>query len=292
MNPKERIVVALGGNAILSKGEEGTTEQQLKNIKKTCEKLLPFFEKYSIVLTHGNGPQVGNLLLQQKTGDAPAIPLDVCGAMTQGQLGYLLQQTLRNLSKKETATVITQVVVDENDSAFSNPAKPIGPFYEQKQEGMFYDAGRGWRKIVASPKPLKIVEMQIIKMLLEKDVVVVASGGGGIPVIEGDTLKGIEGVIDKDKASQLLANGIGAEILLIITSVDGIYLNFGEENQKKLSLISKEEAKKYLEEGHFAEGSMKPKIEAGIEFLEKGGKKVIITSIENAGDWEKGTTIN
>lgn len=293
-----KIVIALGGNAILQKGEKGTEEEQRNNILKSCRQIAKLIDHYEIVIAHGNGPQVGNLFIQQQRADKelPPMPLHLCDAMTQGQIGYWIQQSLRDLSKKEVVTVITQVLVDKNDPAFKHPSKPVGPFYEEKKsEDMVYDAGRGYRKVVPSPKPIKIIELESIKELIDSETIVVACGGGGIPVIEENgKLKGVEAVIDKDRASQVLANEIEADMLVILTSVSNVYLNYQKPNQKVLYNLTIEEAKKYLEEGHFAEGSMKPKIEAAVEFLENGGKKAVISSLDKlveALEGEAGTII-
>ena len=284
-----KIVIALGGNAVLKKGDNGEIEEQIKNIKKTAKEIAKLIKKgHKIIITHGNGPQVGNLFIQQKKSKktvAP-MPLDVLGAMTQGELGYLIQQSLREYCKKEIATIVTEIEVDKNDPAFKNPTKPIGPFYESKiSEGMIYDAGRGYRKVVASPEPKKILGLKTIKKLVNEGTIVIAAGGGGIPVIKG---KGIEAVIDKDKTSQLLGNKLGFDILLMVTSVSCVYLNFRKKNQKPIFKMKVKNAKKYLKEDQFPEGSMKPKIESAIEFIEKGGKKAIITSLDKIEDAIKG----
>lgn len=289
-----RIVIALGGNALLPKGAKGTAEEQMESAKKAVKQLEDTLKKNQVVLTHGNGPQVGNLLLQQHgTKEVPEMPLDVLDAMTQGQIGYFIASAI-SLTGLHSATLVTRVVVDPDDKAFENPAKPIGPFYEKPiREGMKMDAGRGYRLVVASPEPLKIREHDAISALLEKNFVVIAVGGGGIPIKENG--EGLEAVIDKDRATSLLANEIAADTLVFVTSVDSVYLNFGKPNQSRLSKTSVAIAKKYMDEGHFAKGSMRPKVEAAINFLEKGGKKAIICSIENiqaALDGKAGTLIS
>jgi len=290
-------VVALGGNAILKSNEKGTFQQQLRNINKTVKQLGILLRKYRIVITHGNGPQVGNLLLQQEKSKQkiPPMPLDVCDAMTQGQIGYFLQMSLSNQLKKPVTTVVTQILVDKKDSAFKKPTKPIGPYYSKKILKNMIKEEEGWRKVVPSPKPKKIIEIEGIKNLVKKDVIVIACGGGGIPVvIKKRELTGIEAVIDKDYASQKLATELKAENLILLTDIDYVYLNYGEKNQKPLKKITAKEATKYLKKGHFKEGSMKPKIEASVEFLKKGGKKVIITellSLEKALKNKAGTII-
>ncbi|MEW5996961.1 MAG: carbamate kinase [Candidatus Micrarchaeota archaeon] len=292
-----KIVIALGGNALILPGQKGTAEEQMKNVQKTCRQLRSIEEEHEIVVTHGNGPQVGNLLIQQKeaNGKVAKMPLDVCGAMTQGQLGYWIQQEMRN-EGLHAATIVTQVLVDAKDPAFKNPTKPVGPFYKEKQPGMVMDAGRGYRKVVPSPIPVEIVEIDAIKAMVGKGLVVIASGGGGIPVVKkGGKLVGVEAVIDKDRAAQVLANEIFADVLMIPTAVDCVKLNYGKKDEKELWEMSVEEAGKYLAAGEFAEGSMKPKIEACVAFVKKGGKKAVICSIENiekALDGRSGTTIH
>ncbi len=294
------IVVALGGNAILQKGEKGTFEEQYGNVRKTCKHIVKLIEQgYNVVITHGNGPQVGAILLQNEAGKdlVPPMPLDVCGAESQGFIGYMIQQNLDNLlkGKKPVATVVTQVVVDINDPAFNEPSKPVGPFYDEKQAKKLADekgwvvkedAGRGWRRVVPSPDPKRIVEASSINALIKAGIVVIASGGGGIPVVEkpDGSLSGVEAVIDKDLAGERLAKEVKADILMILTSVDQVYLNYGKPEQKGISKMTIGEAKKYYEEGHFAKGSMGPKIKAAIRFIENGGKKAIITSPELATD--------
>jgi len=290
-------VVALGGNAILKSNEKGTFQQQLKNVRRTVKQLKILLKKYRIVLTHGNGPQVGNLLLQQETSKEkiPPMPLYVCDAMTQGQIGCFLQMNLRNQLKKPVATVVTQILVDKNDPAFKKPTKPIGPYYSKKIFKNMIKQPEGWRRVVPSPKPKEIIEIEEIKDLVEKGVIVIACGGGGIPVVlKNGKLTGIEAVIDKDYASQKLATKLKAKTFIILTDIDFVYLNYRKRNQRPLKKITVKEAIKYLKQGHFKEGSMKPKIEASVEFLKNGGKKVIITelsSLEKALKNKTGTVI-
>jgi len=274
------IVIALGGNAILKKGEKPTINIQEKNINKVLRKLFPLIKKNKVVITHGNGPQVGYLLMKQK------VPLDVLDAETEGQIGYLIQQNLWNLFKgeREIVTVLTQVLVDKKDKAFRNPTKFVGPFYKTKKIGfnMEKDPRGGWRRVVPSPKPIKIIESKVIKNLLKNNTITIAAGGGGIPVIKKmGELDGVEAVIDKDRASACLANSIGADELIMVTDIDNVYLNYKEKGQKELGNVRLGEMKKYYGEGHFPAGSMGPKIEAAINFLENGGKKVIISDINN-----------
>ncbi len=289
-----RVVIALGGNALLPKGAKGTAEEQLESANRAIKYLEPTLKENQVVLTHGNGPQVGNLLLQQHaTKEVSEMPLDVLDAMTQGQIGYFIASAI-SLTGLHSATLITRVVVDPEDPAFSKPSKPIGPFYDNPvKAGMKMDAGRGYRLMVPSPRPVEIREDDAISALLERDFVVIAVGGGGIPIKYSG--EGLEAVIDKDRATSLLAKQIKADLLVFVTSVDSVYLNFGKKDQKSISRMLLEEAKRYMEEGHFAEGSMKPKIESAIDFLENGGEKAVICSIDNVGEairGEAGTLIN
>lgn len=296
---KKKVVVALGGNAILS--EDASAHAQQKALVQTAKYLVNLVKNdYKLIISHGNGPQVGNLLLQQQANDSeknPAMPLDTCVAMTQGSIGYWLTNAMSNELRKagiekEVATILTQVVVDPKDPAFENPTKPIGPFLSSKEaeEEMIKtnsifkeDAGRGWRKVVASPKPIDIHEAKTINRLVESDVIAVACGGGGIPVA-GDKLKGVEAVIDKDFASEKLAEIVKADMFIILTGVDNVYINYGKPNEKKLTTITTKELETYKDQGHFAPGSMLPKVEAAIEFVKTNpNKKAVITSLEQLG---------
>lgn len=300
-----KIVVALGGNALILQKERGTFDEQMRNVRITCEHIVGMIKQgHHIVITHGNGPQVGNILLQQDAGKkvAAPMPMDVCGAESQGFIGYMLQNTLQNMLAAEgkenipVATVVTQVMVDADDPAFKNPTKPVGPFYTKEeaeshrmQNGwtVVEDAGRGWRRVVPSPIPTGIIEKDAIKALIDAGCVVIASGGGGIPVIKDKgIIKGIEAVIDKDYAGQVLAGDVGADIFMILTAVDKVCINFGKPEQKGLDCMDVKQAKKYVDEGHFKPGSMKPKIIAAIKFLEESNPNgiVIITSPRLAGD--------
>ena len=286
-------IVALGGNALIKKEETASVANQFKHVRTALKAILPLIRKgYKIVITHGNGPQVGNIMLRDSK-KAYHIPLDVAGAQSQGEIGYIIQQSLENLLiknkiKKNVVTLVTQVLVDKKDKAFKNPTKPIGPFYSKlrayrlkKKFSMIYDAGRGYRRVVPSPKPLQIIEINLIKKLLQDNSVVIAVGGGGIPVIRsGKGYKGVEAVIDKDLASACLAKGLKADEFIILTSVDNVALGFNTRNEYWLKKMSLKQAKGYLNHEQFAEGSMKPKIEAAVEFLQNGGKKVTITSPE------------
>ncbi len=299
-----KVVVALGGNALQEAGSPPTAEAQLAVVKKTCEYLADISCRgYEMAIVHGNGPQVGNITLSQETAEKvnpklPAMPFDVCGAMSQGYIGYQIQQCLRDALRNRNCnvpvvTLITQVVVDENDKAFQNPTKPIGPFYteeeakkiaEEKGYTMKEDAGRGWRRVVASPNPKRIAEIDSVKRLWDSTIVITA-GGGGIPVIENmdGSLTGVPAVIDKDLAAERLAEDMETDILLILTEVDKVSINFKKPNQQDLSKMTVAEAIKYIEEGHFAPGSMLPKVMAAIKFARRfPGKKAIITSLYKA----------
>ncbi|MDV5068297.1 MULTISPECIES: carbamate kinase [Bacillus] len=295
---RRKIVVALGGNAIQS--GEATAGAQQEALEKTAEQLVKIMENdVDIVIAHGNGPQVGNILLQQKAAETektPAMPLDTCGAMSQGMIGYWMENAIEKALKKrninkDVATVITRVVVDKKDEAFKNPTKPIGPFYTEEEarrlmnetKAVFKeDAGRGWRRVVPSPKPVSIHEHKVINSLVEDGNIVIAVGGGGIPVIDSEEgLKGTEAVIDKDFAAQKLAELVDADTLVILTAVDYVYVNYNQPNQKKLAHITVNQLEEYIEEQQFAAGSMLPKIEAAINFVNTNPKrKTIITSLE------------
>lgn len=303
----EKIVVALGGNALQASGKPATAEAQLEVVKDTTRYIADLIgEGYKVVIAHGNGPQVGRIVLQNEAANdiTPAMPFDVCGAMSQGMIGYHIQQALKNElqkrgNKKAVSTIVTQVVVDKEDSAFKNPTKPIGPFYTEEEANLLKkekgydiveDAGRGFRRVVASPIPKRIVEIDTVETLVDSGAVVITVGGGGIPVIEENgELKGVAAVIDKDLASEKLAEDLDADTLLILTAVDKVSLNFGKPNQVDLDDITVDEAKKYIEEGHFASGSMLPKMEAAIKFAEsKKGRVAIIASLDNCLEAVKG----
>ncbi len=296
----KKAVIALGGNAISSTGRDDI-HVQFANTRKSLEVVIELIKNnYNLAITHGNGPQVGNALLRvEKTAqEIPALPLGVIVADTEGGMGYMIEQSLQNKLKKlgigrEVVTIVTQVIVDPDDPSIINPTKFVGPFYNEKQAKKLSelfnwvikeDPGRGFRRVVPSPKPLKIVNSKIIKQLVDQGIIVIAAGGGGIPVyIEIDgTYEGIDGVIDKDLASAVLACDIKAQTLAILTGVDYVYLNYNKPNQQKLEKITVTEVKRYLNEGHFPSGSMGPKIESAIKFLESGGSEVIITSLQKA----------
>ncbi len=308
-------VVAVGGNALIIDKKHQTVPDQYLAAVETMKHIAAMIEKgWNVVITHGNGPQVGFILLRSEAGKKMGlhdVPLDSCGADTQGAIGYNFQQALSNEFQrrgidKQVATVVTRVIVDKNDPAFQNPSKPIGPFFtkeeaEERKEkenwDVMEDAGRGWRRIVPSPDPKEILEEKAIECLVRNGFVVVAVGGGGIPVYrveKKNIIKGCAAVIDKDFASSLLAANIKADLLLISTAVEKVGLNFGKPDERKLDKITLSEAKKYKKEGHFAKGSMLPKIEAIIRFIESGGKEALITcpeKIEEALDGKTGTRI-
>ncbi|MCM3588219.1 carbamate kinase [Mesobacillus maritimus] len=305
---RKKVVVALGGNAIQSGAATAAAQQQA--LEKTAEQLVTFIENgIDIIISHGNGPQVGNILLQQKAADSkknPAMPLDTCGAMSQGMIGYWMQNAIERVLrergiKKDVVTVITRVVVSEKDPAFENPTKPIGPFYSETeakefaaaQQGATFkeDAGRGWRRMVPSPQPVYIVEHPVIRSLVDAGKIVISVGGGGIPVVERETgYEGIEAVIDKDFASQKLAELVDADALVILTAVDHVYIDFNQPTQKKLADVSVAEMQTYIESGQFAAGSMLPKVQAAIQFAQTNpDRKTIITSLDQASNALHGT---
>jgi carbamate kinase len=312
MADKRMAVVAIGGNSLIIDSKHKTVEDQYQAAKKTTYYIADMIEAgWDVAIGHGNGPQVGFILrrseIAHRVEGMHEIPLDVCGADSQGAIGYMLQQTLqyelhRRGLLKPVATVVTQVLVDKVDAAFKNPTKPIGGFMDEDEAKrkaaeidwvVVEDAGRGWRRVVASPLPERVVELDAVKALLAAGVVVITVGGGGIPVIDkgNQELVGVAAVIDKDYASSLLATEIGAELLLISTSVEKVALNFGKPDQKWIDQMTYSEASRYLAEGvHFAKGSMSPKIQAILWFLEKGGKQAIITNPENIGRALKGET--
>jgi carbamate kinase len=294
MAKKPLMLVAFGGNALIQSGQEGTAEQQFENLKLTMRQIAKLSKKYKIVITHGNGPQVGNLLLQQESCDAvPKMPLEIIGAMTQGQIGYMIESSLDTafMEIKESVdqyfvTLITYVVVDENDPGFQNPTKPIGPFYTEEQaKGLPYrltKTDKGLRRVVASPKPVAIVERREIKKLIEMDFIVICCGGGGIPVIRKNRkFRGVEAVIDKDLASSVLAREIKADIFVIASDVKGAGINWGKADQKMLRKAPLAEMEKYVQAGQFPAGSMGPKVEAVMQFTRETGNRGIICHLED-----------
>lgn len=298
----ETLVVALGGNAIQGAGEKGTAAEQIANISRAMTSIAELADRgYRIVLTHGNGPQVGAILLREAVAEQvegiPAMPMDVAGAMSQGQIGYMMQQRLQNELRSRgrpwpVSSVVTQTLVDAKDPAFGNPTKPIGPFYTaQKAEELrakgytvVEDSGRGYRRVVPSPMPAAIVEIYAIKTLVNSGAIVICAGGGGIPVVreQDGTLRGVEAVIDKDLSASLLAQRLDADRLFILTDVEMASINFRKPNQQQLRDVSVEQARRYLDEGQFASGSMEPKMRAAINFVEAGGKQAIITHLHSA----------
>ncbi|HAI20520.1 MAG TPA: carbamate kinase [Clostridiales bacterium UBA8153] len=308
---EKRLVIALGGNAIIRPGERGTVEEQRRNVALTCRQVAAVMSRgYQVVLTHGNGPQVGNILIQNEEARSlvPPMPLDVCGAQSQGQIGYMLQSELaRELASAgmnvPVVTVVTQVVVDPADPAFQDPSKPVGPFYTEQRakrimEGGQYvmkeDAHRGWRRVVPSPEPRALVEERAIRLLVDAGVLVIASGGGGIPVrrVAGGW-EGVEAVVDKDLTGQKLARLVEAEGFLILTDVDRVFIHHKTEREQPLDRVSTGQARRYMEEGHFAAGSMLPKVEAAVRFAERGGYSIItaLDRLSLALEGRAGTTI-
>jgi carbamate kinase len=290
----KKVLVALGGNAILKHEGKGTVEEQFENVRRTCEHLVRLIKDgYKLAITHGNGPQVGDILLKNELSKdiLPPMPLDVCGAESQGMIGYMLQQSMRNEMKKAGINI---------------PTKPIGPFYKaskakklRREKGwvMVEDSGRGYRRVVPSPQPKEIMEKDTIRTLFKSGAIVIAVGGGGVPVTvrEDGDLEGVVAVIDKDLGAQMFASDIGVEVLLMLTDVEKVFLNYGKLNQVDLDEISIVEAKRYLQEGHFAPGSMAPKVEAAIRFVEAGGEKAVISSLElgrKALEGKTGTAIH
>ena len=312
-------VVAFGGNALLRSGQKGTYQEQLQNVEDTCRSLRSLIERgYNLVIGHGNGPQVGNVMLQHEAGRSlgiQAMPMDFCVAETQGSIAYLIEMGMRNVlgSSRNVVTLVTQVMVDPADPMFQNPTKPVGPYYSKEQLSSEFGVqnseitskfkiqnstfaedpkGNGWRKVVASPKPTRIHNIDIVKQLATAGNIVVTVGGGGIPVVaDGDKVRGVEAVIDKDLASALCAIEIGADEFYILTDVPKVYINFRKENEQALDTITVAQAKQYLAEGQFAEGSMAPKVRAGIMFVENGGRECVITEAGQLDNPSCGTRI-
>jgi len=294
MKNKPIILVAFGGNALIKKGQKGTAPEQFVNLQLPMRQIARLSRKYKIVITHGNGPQVGNLLLQQESCDAvPKMPLEIIGAMTQGQIGYMLESSLDTAlmeigieDQQQFVTIITYVVVDENDPGFENPTKPIGPFYsEEEAKKLSYNlvqTDKGYRRVVASPKPLTIVEHREIKKLIDLDFIVICCGGGGIPVIRKERkFRGVEAVIDKDLASSILAREIKADIFLIVSDIEGAAIRWGTKEQKVLGKVSLKEMQQYIKEGHFPAGSMGPKVDAIVQFFEATGNRGVIAKLDD-----------
>ncbi len=292
-----KVIVSIGGNALIRRGEKGTIEEQFSNAEAACAVVSSLMGSgLGVIITHGNGPVVGNIVIRNEAaeGFVPPMPLYISDADSEGGLGFMIQQTIYNEFKRagltaEAVTIVTQVVVDRADPAFRNPTKPVGPYYTEEEAGrlvkkrrwvMREDSGRGMRRVVPSPRPRRIVEAGVIGMLAESGVIVIAAGGGGVPVVEEDdgTLRGVEAVIDKDHSTTLLAIETEAESILNITAIDSVYLGFGTEDQRPIREMSATEARRHLEAGEFAPGSMGPKVEAAIEFVEGGGREVFITT--------------
>lgn len=287
----DTAIVALGGNALINSEEHETDEKQFEVAKETVKGLKKILKNKETVLTHGNGPQVGNLYLQQEFSkkDIPKLPLHTCVAMTQGQIGYYLQKAM-NKEDIDSVSIVTQVVVNSKDPSFHDPKKPIGPYYKKKKNKWnMVKKRKGWRRVVPSPKPLKVVELNEIKSLLKEGFTTIACGGGGIPVVkEGKSLHGVDAVIDKDRATALLGKSLEIDEMYMVTNVPYVYRGYGGKNQEKINKMNLNEAKEMMVHGEFGEGSMKPKIESAIDFLESGGEKVVITNVKNASKILKG----
>jgi carbamate kinase len=306
---RRKILVALGGNALIKQGQVGSAAQQEENARKAAKEIVTLLNAGNrLVITHGNGPQVGDLLLKNELAKdkLPTMPLDICGAESQGMLGYILQQAIENEGRKvrskiSTASIISQTMVSAHDRAFENPSKPVGPFYSelesmdlQKSRGwkMVFQAGRGYRRLVPSPRPVSIIETPLIESLFKEEFVVIQSGGGGIPVVRNakGELVGVEAVIDKDLSAALLASELKMDLLMILTDVEKVALNFGKPDQKGIDRLNLKECREYMNSGQFAKGSMAPKIQAAMNFVKSGGKEVIITSLERAIEALEGKT--
>lgn len=295
----ELVVIALGGNAIVRPGQRGAFEEQVASVRQACAAIARVVARgYSVVLVHGNGPQVGALLLQNELARdrIPPMPLHACVAQTQGLIGYMIQRELAQALAahgipRPVVALVTHVVVDRDDPAFANPSKPVGPFYGAEEAAalqaagwpMREDAGRGWRRVVPSPVPRRVVELEAVRALLQAGAVVVCCGGGGIPVIEGaGGLEGVDAVVDKDLAAQRLAVGLGAEVLVILTDVPCVYLGYSTPRQRPLYAVSADEMDRYLAEGHFPPGSMRSKVEGALGFLRAGGRRAAIARLDQA----------
>lgn len=307
MPRRRRIVVAFGGNALIKNGQEGTQWEQQENASETAAMLMPLVrDGHDLVVVHGNGPQVGNILIQveEAVNKVPPLSLDVCVAASEGSIGYLLELAILNALRREkirreVVTLVSEVLVDQEDEGFRRPTKPIGPFYTRFRSeflihkqgwNMVEDSGRGWRKVVPSPRPLEVIQMKAIRDAVTTGHLVIAAGGGGIPVYRdaGGELKGVEAVIDKDYTAGLVAAGIGADLFVILTGVDQVSLNFGRPDETRVRRMTVREARAHLAEGQFPDGSMGPKVRAGLEFVEKSGHEVMITSAPRLAQAVKG----
>lgn len=305
-----RILAALGGNAILQRGQRGSAEEQAGNVEKTAELIVRMIRAgHEAVITHGNGPQVGAILIQNELGSqaVPAMPMDVCGAESQGMIGYMFCQSFQNIFARDgligrnPVCLVTRVEVDGDDPAFANPSKPVGPFHSEESarrrmaetgETWVEDAGRGWRRVVPSPEPRAIVDEKSINSLIELGFTVIASGGGGIPVIRtpGGVYRGVEAVIDKDLAAERLAAAAGADVLMILTDVPGAAVNYGREDMRWLGRVTAEELEAYELDGHFRAGSMGPKVKAAVRFVKNGGSRAVIARLDEALEALEGKT--
>jgi len=293
----KKVIISIGGNALIRRGEKGTIEEQFENARAACAVVSGLMERGpGVIITHGNGPVVGNIVIRNEAarGFVPPMPLYISDADSEGGLGFMIQQTIHNEFVRagieaDAVTIVTQVVVDRGDPAFENPTKPVGPYYTEEEAEhlektrnwtMREDSGRGMRRVVPSPRPLRIVEAGVIARLAEEGVVVIAAGGGGVPVVEDDDgrLRGVDAVVDKDHSSTLLALEAGADTILNLTAIDYVYLGFGTPGQRPIKEMSASEARRHLEAGEFAPGSMGPKVAAAINFVEAGGKEVFITT--------------
>jgi len=304
---KKRVVIALGGNALIKKGQKGTIYEQFANTRESCRSIVQMIKTdWDVVITHGNGPQVGALVLQNQAAKdiTPEMPLGICVAESEGLIGYMIQQCLLNALKREhldkpVIALITQVIVDPKDPSLENPTKPIGPYYTEDESITMLKQGyhmtrlpRGWRIVVPSPDPLRIVEGEIIRKMLDDGIIVIASGGGGMPVIEkeGWGLDGLEAVVDKDLAAERLAEAVNAQVLLILTDVEQVCLHYNTPSQKPLDTVTYRDMKRYYLEGEFPQGNMGPKVLAALRFLEFGGERVVISNIEQGWEALQGKT--
>ncbi len=293
---KPVLLIALGGNALIQKGQIGTVEEQFDNLKVPMSQIARLSRDFRVIITHGNGPQVGNLLLQQECCDTvPRLPLEILVAQTQGQIGYMIESTLdealmaMGVNSQPLVSLISYVVVDETDKAFQSPSKPVGPvFTREKAATLPYPTvktPKGYRRVVVSPKPVTIVEKREIKTLIDTGFIVICCGGGGIPVVRaGRTFDGVDAVIDKDLASARLAEEVGVDLFIIATDVDGVALNYGKPDERYLTRVSLEESARHIIEGHFSSGAMLPKVEAAMQFVGSGGKRAVITRIDRIAD--------